>query len=215
MSCSNHPENVICDYYSNCIEVERITHTTTGGVAKALKVQFARYGVPDTVVSDNGPQFSSKEFAKFSNSWGFTHVTSSPHYPQSNGKAENAVKTVKRLFKKCHESGQSEHLALNLRNAWRKLSSDKLVTTSRYTALVLAQVNKHTYTLDSPKLPSFLTYIAPVKSTPVTLKGGPSCTLAWGRGGGSGTENGFPTTWRHTTHFFSKLPTTRRAAGIQ
>ena len=103
---------VISDYYSNFIEVERITHTTTGGVTKALKVQFARYGVPDTVVSDNEPQCSAKEFATFSKSWGFTHVTSSPHYLQSNGKAENAVKTVKRLFKKCHESGQSEHLAL-------------------------------------------------------------------------------------------------------
>ena len=96
---------VICDYYSNFIEVERITHTTTGGVTKALKAQFARYGVPDTVVSDNGPQLSSKEFATFSKSWGFTHVMSSPHYPQSNGKAKNAVKTLKQLFKKCHDSG--------------------------------------------------------------------------------------------------------------
>ena len=105
--------------------------------------------------------------------------------------------------------------ATNLRKACRKVSSDKLVTTLRCTALVLAQVNRHTYTLDSPELPSFLTYIAPVKSTPVTLKGWPSSTLAWGRGGGSGTENGFPTTRQHTTHFFSRLPTTRRAAGIQ
>ena len=89
---------VICDYYSNFIEVERLNNTTTCGVTKALKAQFARYGVLDTVVSDNGPQFGSKEFAVFAKTWGFTHVTSSPRYPQSNGKAENAVKTVKRLF---------------------------------------------------------------------------------------------------------------------
>ena len=77
---------VICDNKSNFIEVERITHTTTGGVTKALKIQFARYGVPDTVVLDNRPQFSAEEFVTFSKSWGFTHVTSSLHYPQSNGK---------------------------------------------------------------------------------------------------------------------------------
>ena len=116
---------IICYYYSNFIKVERITHTTTGGVTKVLKAQFARYNVPDTAVSDNGPQFSTKEFATFSKSWGFTHVTSLPRYPQSNGKAENAVKTLKRLLTKCHESGQSEHLALL---DWHNAASEGLGT---------------------------------------------------------------------------------------
>ena len=116
---------VICDYYSNFIEVERLNNTTTSGVTKALKAQFARYGVPDTVVSDNGPQFGSKEFTVFAKTWRFTHVTSSPHYPQSNGKAENAVKTAKRLFSKCRESGESEYLALL---DWRNTPSEGLGT---------------------------------------------------------------------------------------
>ena len=103
---------VICDYYSNFIEVERINKANTCGITKALKAQFARYGVPDIVVSDNGPQFGAKEFASFARTWGFTHITSSPRYPQSNGKAENAVKTIKRLFTQCHDSGKSEYLAL-------------------------------------------------------------------------------------------------------
>ena len=103
---------IVCDYYSNFIEVERIQTPTTLGVTKILKSLFARYGVPDVVVSDNGPQFSSAEFTEFARTWHFTHLTSSPYYPQSNGKAENAVKTIKRLFTKCKESGQSEHLAL-------------------------------------------------------------------------------------------------------
>ena len=64
------------------------------------------------MVSDNGLQFGSKEFVVFAKTWGFTHVTSSPCYPQSNGKAENTVKTVKRLFTKCHKSCESEYLAL-------------------------------------------------------------------------------------------------------
>ncbi len=103
---------VVSDYYSNFIEVENISKINTNGITRALKAMFARYGVPDVLVTDNGPQFASEEFAMFANKWGFNHVTSSPRYPQSNGKAENAVKTVKRLFTKCRESGQSEFLAL-------------------------------------------------------------------------------------------------------
>ena len=103
---------VVCDYYSNFIEVEHLNRATTNTVSKALRTMFARYGVPDVLISDNGPQFASEEFDKFAKKWGFEHVTSSPHYPQSNGKAENAVKTVKRLFSKCRESNCSEFLAL-------------------------------------------------------------------------------------------------------
>ena len=108
---------VVCDYFSNYIEVERVTKVNTTNVTKALKSMFARYGPPGALVSDNGPQFSSEEFAVFAKKWEFTHITSSPRYPQSNGKAENAVKTVKRLFTKCRASGESEFLALlNWRN---------------------------------------------------------------------------------------------------
>ena len=103
---------VVSDYYSNFIEVEHLHKATTNTVSKALRTMFARYGVPDVLISDNGPQFASEEFAAFARKWGFDHITSSPHFPQSNGKAENAVKTVKRLFTKCRESNCSEFLAL-------------------------------------------------------------------------------------------------------
>lgn len=116
---------VVCDYYSNFIEVENIQKVTTRGVSKALRTMFARYGVPNELITDNGPQFASAEFAVFAKSWGFDHVTSSPRYPQSNGKAENAVKTVKRLFTKCRESGQSEYLALL---DWRNTPSEGIGT---------------------------------------------------------------------------------------
>lgn len=46
---------VVCDCYSNFIEVENITRANTGGVAKVLKSMFSRYGVPNVLVSDNGP----------------------------------------------------------------------------------------------------------------------------------------------------------------
>ena len=62
---------------------------------------FSEQGSPSTVYSDNGPQYSSKEFGTFSEMFGFEHVTSSPYHPQSNGIAERHVKTVKSLLQKC------------------------------------------------------------------------------------------------------------------
>ena len=52
------------------------------------------------IISDNGPQFVSREFKVFAQEYGFTHVTSSPRYPCSNGEVERAVRTIKNLLKK-------------------------------------------------------------------------------------------------------------------
>ena len=70
---------------------------------EALKSIFSRYGIPEEVRSDNGPQYSSIEFAKFASIYGFEHITSSPLYPQSNGQAERTVQTVKQLIKKFND----------------------------------------------------------------------------------------------------------------
>ena len=48
--------------------------------------------------SDNGPQYSYQEFAKFASSFEFNHITSSPRFPLSNGQAERTVQTVKRIL---------------------------------------------------------------------------------------------------------------------
>ena len=76
--------------------------------------------VKDTLFTDNGPQYSSAEFAVFAKTWRFDHNISSPLYPPSNGKAEDAVKTVKRLFSKCKEAGRSAFQALL---CWRNTPS--------------------------------------------------------------------------------------------
>ena len=65
-----------------------------------MKAHFARYGIPDRATSDNGRPFNSKEFASFVSLYGFEHVTSSLGYPQSNGKAQNAVKAGKNSHEK-------------------------------------------------------------------------------------------------------------------
>ena len=73
---------------------------------------MARYGIPLEMVSDNGPPFSSSEFKQFSEKYEFRHTTSSPGYPQSNGKAENAVKQMKRMMTKTCETKTDPYLAL-------------------------------------------------------------------------------------------------------
>ena len=77
-----------------------------------MKAIIARHGLPMTVVSDNGLQFGCREFKTFAKEYGFEHVTSSPEYPQSNGKAEKAVQIVKRLLKKAKEAETDPYLAL-------------------------------------------------------------------------------------------------------
>ena len=77
----------------------KLTSTVTGNVIAALKSLFSRYGLPEILRSDNGPQYNSDEFATYMKEHGIRHVTSNPYYPQSNGQAERTVQTVKRLFK--------------------------------------------------------------------------------------------------------------------
>ena len=102
---------ITVDYFSNFFEVDYLTSTTTTAVIKKLKEEFSRHGIPETVFTDNGPQFVCKEFREFSNEWEFEHLTSSPRYPQSNGKVENSVKTRKLLMKKAFLSKADVHLA--------------------------------------------------------------------------------------------------------
>ena len=76
---------------------------------KQLFVRGVLY-LPDmeslTVISDNDPQFSCREFEKFATDWEFEHVTSSPIYLQSNRKVEQAVKSAKRLMKRARKNNR-------------------------------------------------------------------------------------------------------------
>lgn len=72
--------------------------TTTSDVTALLVKVFNTFGIPEQIFSDGGPQFRSQEFINFCKEWRIDPQTSSPHYPQSNGIAENAVKAMKRLI---------------------------------------------------------------------------------------------------------------------
>lgn len=120
--CEGRDYLIAVDYMSSYFEVDCLDSKTAKGVIPKLKKHMARYGIPEKVVSDNGPPFSNKEFREFAQAYQFKHTTSSPGYPQSNGKVENAVKTVKRLMKKSSYSGTDAHLAiLDFRNTVQKV----------------------------------------------------------------------------------------------
>ena len=103
---------VTVDYFSNFFEIDYLSSATSNTVIKKLKSHIARYRVPDEVISDNGPQYDSDEFQAFAQFLGFKHTRTSPHYPQSNGKAESAVKQAKKILQMTRESGIDYYLAL-------------------------------------------------------------------------------------------------------
>ena len=89
---------VTIDYFSRFLAVERLPSLTSAAVINCLTSLFAVHGYPESLVSDNGPQFSCDSFRQFLTSGTITHRTSSPRHPQSNGEAERAVQTAKRLI---------------------------------------------------------------------------------------------------------------------
>jgi hypothetical protein len=106
-----HDYIVSVDYLSGYFEIDRLASKRCKDVIYALRQQWARHGIPEQVISDNNP-FNSAEFSEFAAKWEFQHITSSPNFAQSNGRAENAVKTAKRLMQKEVEAGTDPLLAL-------------------------------------------------------------------------------------------------------
>ncbi|XP_047484153.1 uncharacterized protein K02A2.6-like [Penaeus chinensis] len=104
---------IIAEYYSKFPVIRKMPmHVTSQAVIKGLKNLFSEYGVPEKVYSDNGRQYSSEEFATFASNWEFEHITSSPHYPQSNGFIERTIQTVKNTIDKAKRSNKDPEMAL-------------------------------------------------------------------------------------------------------
>ena len=91
---------LVVDYYSRWIEVAWLQKPTAAEVINHTCSIYARHGIPEIVVSDNGSQYSADLYATFAREYGFKHVLSSPLYPQKNGEAEKAVTMIKGLLRK-------------------------------------------------------------------------------------------------------------------
>uniref|UniRef100_A0A8C6X3W4 Gypsy retrotransposon integrase-like protein 1 n=1 Tax=Naja naja TaxID=35670 RepID=A0A8C6X3W4_NAJNA len=86
---------VLVDSFSKWVELVVLKNTTSESVCLALDSIFASHGFPDTLVSDNGPQFTSSPFELFLAHRGIRHALISPFHPASNGLAERAVRSAK------------------------------------------------------------------------------------------------------------------------
>ena len=78
-------------------------------IAEHFKSIFSEYGWPDTLVSDNRLCYTAKTFANLMKEYAVNHITSLPHYPQSNGLAEKFVQIVKNLFYKAQDERTDIH----------------------------------------------------------------------------------------------------------
>lgn len=100
------------DYLSNYPEMALLPSMSATWVITHMKSVFARHGIPQVVFNDNGPCYSCREFQKFAEEYDFKHVTSSPLFAQSNGKAEKGVHIVKQLLKKARDGNTDPYLVL-------------------------------------------------------------------------------------------------------
>ena len=98
--CAGYYVLVVLDCFSYFIWMNYIVDQTSAAIIEVVILVFRYSGYPSFLFSDNAPIFVSQEMQDFYRSRNITHITSNPHNPQLNGKAESAVKTVKSLLKK-------------------------------------------------------------------------------------------------------------------
>ena len=82
---------LLVDSHSKWPEVFEVPKITAIKTIEILRQVFAAYGLPEQLVSDNGPQFTSKEFAEFTSKIGIKHIFSAPYHPATNGQVERFV----------------------------------------------------------------------------------------------------------------------------
>ncbi|CAL8135979.1 unnamed protein product [Orchesella dallaii] len=103
------------DKFSGWLSVAKCGHSAnTSRVIHLLKQMMVNVGIPEKLISDNGPQFSSLEFKNWAQKWGILHDPSSPYHPQANGLAESGVKAASSLIAKTSHNGDLSNEAFQL-----------------------------------------------------------------------------------------------------
>ena len=129
-------------------------HLPSSTVTQLARTLFAQFGLPETIVSDNGPSFVSEEFATFLIQNRIKHITSAPYHPATNGLAERAVQIVKKGLKK-EIGGTMEDRIAKLLMAYRTTPP----STTGVSPAELLQGRKIRTKLDMVKKPNLNDYV--------------------------------------------------------
>lgn len=104
---------VCVDYYSRYPEVEIIHKTSSEVIASKLRKLFCRYGCPEMIVTDNGPQFQKKTaFTNLLQEFGVSHRKVAPYHPEANGEVERFNRNLKKCIQTAIAEGQNWRHAL-------------------------------------------------------------------------------------------------------
>ena len=102
---------VVVDAHTKWMEVCHVASSTSAATITHLRRLFSQFGIPKTVVTDNGSCFTSLEFSDFLKSNGFNYLLTSPYHHQSNGLAESYVRIFKNGLKTIQGNSLDERLA--------------------------------------------------------------------------------------------------------
>ena len=95
---------VVIDYYSRFFEIAYMKSITAEKTVKELENMFLIHGLPNSIKSDNGPQFISQVFADFCNQNGIKHMRVIPRWPQANGEVERQNASLMKRIRIAYES---------------------------------------------------------------------------------------------------------------
>jgi transposase InsO family protein len=111
---------IAVDAHSKWPDVIIMKETTANKTIVALRNMFASFAIPEQLVTDNGPQFVSEEFAQFVKLNGIKHIRCAPYHPASDGLSERFVQSLKIALKANIVSGLTlEHRLSNFLLSYR------------------------------------------------------------------------------------------------
>ena len=94
---------VLIDYFTGWVEVEPLKRIESKDIIKFLSTVFSRHGIPELLITDNGPQFISAQIKGFLDIYGIYMLPATPYHPETNGKVENRNKEIGKYLRLLNE----------------------------------------------------------------------------------------------------------------